>query len=177
MLFNAPRPLSKSPWASSDAARRTMRGNRRRDTAPELAVRRLLHAAGLRYRVDAQPLAGLRRRADIVFRRRRLAVFIDGCYWHGCPEHGTTPSTNRDYWSSKVAANRARDEDTNARLTDAGWQVARYWEHEPPAAVAAGHPAPAGGRVTVDGPAGAESASPANCCQLQPLVLPHPSHT
>ena len=130
MLFGAPRPLSKEPWASSEAARRTMQGNRRRDTAPELAVRRLLHAAGVRYRVDAQPLPHLRRRADIVFRRQRVAVFIDGCYWHGCPEHGTTPATNRGYWSAKVAANRARDLDTVQRLTEAGWQPLRVWEHE-----------------------------------------------
>ena len=136
MLFGAPRPLSKDSWASSEAARRTMRGNRRRDTAPELAVRRRLHAAGLRYRVDVQPLAGLRRRADIVFTRQRLAVFIDGCYWHGCPEHVSTPTTNGEYWSAKVAANRRRDADTNARLAAAGWRVARYWEHEAPEAVA-----------------------------------------
>lgn len=80
MLFGAPRPLSKTPWASTEAARRTMTGNRRRDTAPELQVRRLLHASDLRYRVDVQPLPDLRRRADIVFRGLRLAVFIDGCY-------------------------------------------------------------------------------------------------
>lgn len=137
MLFGAPHPLSKDSWASSDAARRTMQGNRRRDTAPELAVRRLLHAAGCRYRVDAQPLPGLRRRADIVFARHKLAVFIDGCYWHGCSMHGTTPRTNSDYWSAKLAANRARDIDTVERLAEQGWQVARYWEHEDPVAVAA----------------------------------------
>lgn len=114
-----------------------MSGNRRRDTAPEMKVRRLLHAAGLHYRVDVQPLPGLRRRADIVIRRLRLAVFIDGCYWHGCPQHGTTPSTNREYWSSKVAANRRRDDDTNSRLAEAGWHFARFWEHEDPAEVVA----------------------------------------
>lgn len=137
MLFGAPRPLSKQSWASSDAARRTMRGNRRRDTAPEMAVRRLLHAEGLRYRIDYQPVPTLRRRADVVFTKRRLAVFIDGCYWHGCPAHGSLPSTNRDYWASKIAANRLRDEDTTLRLTDAGWEVARYWEHESPIDIAA----------------------------------------
>jgi DNA mismatch endonuclease (patch repair protein) len=114
-----------------------MQGNRRRDTAPELAVRRLLHASGCRYRVDIQPLPDLRRRADIVFTRQKIAVFIDGCYWHGCPVHGSTPQTNSEYWSSKVAANRARDADTNARLSEAGWHAARYWEHEQPSAVAA----------------------------------------
>jgi DNA mismatch endonuclease, patch repair protein len=114
-----------------------MQGNRRRDTAPELAVRRLLHAAGCRYRVDVPPLTGLRRRADVVFTKQKLAVFIDGCYWHGCPSHGTTPATNTEYWSSKVAANRRRDQDTNDRLGAAGWCVARYWEHEPAETVAA----------------------------------------
>ena len=110
---------------------------KKRDNGPEMAVRRLLHAAGLRYRV-AWPVPGQRRRSiDIAFTRARLAVFIDGCYWHGCPAHGTTPKTNREYWTSKVAANRRRDEDTIRRLTEAGWQVARYWEHEPPGLVAA----------------------------------------
>jgi DNA mismatch endonuclease (patch repair protein) len=137
VLFGAPRPLSRDSWASSAATRRMMQGNRRRDTAPELAVRRLLHASGCRYRVDMQPLPDLRRRADIVLTRQKIAVFIDGCYWHGCPLHGTTPLTNRSYWSSKVAANRARDADTNTRLQEAGWHPARYWEHEDPADVAA----------------------------------------
>lgn len=155
MLFGAPRPLSKQSWATSEAARRTMKGNRRRDTAPELAVRRLLHAAGLRYLVDAQPLPGLRRKADVVFRRQRIAVFIDGCYWHGCPEHGTTPTTNREYWTAKVAANRARDLDTDARLTEAGWQPVRFWEHEPPAEVASQVLRLLGRPSFPDGPAGA----------------------
>lgn len=113
-----------------------MMGNRRRDTAPEVAVRQRLHAAGLRYRVDIQPLPDLRRRADVVFPRLRLAVFIDGCYWHGCPTHGTTPRVNQEYWSAKVSANRQRDTDTNLRLEEAGWHVRRYWEHQPPDAVA-----------------------------------------
>ena len=137
MLFGAPRPLSKESWASSEAARRTMQGNRGRDTTPELAVRRLLHAAGCRYRVDMQPLPGLRRRADIVFPRHKLAVFIDGCYWHGCPAHRATPKTNTLYWSAKLASNRARDDDTNKRLAEQGWHAARYWEHEDALIVAA----------------------------------------
>lgn len=112
-----------------------MRSNRRRDTAPELRVRRLLHAAGLRYRVDYPPLGG-RRRADIVFTRRRVAVFIDGCFWHGCPEHATLPTTNSDYWLPKLHRNIERDRATDALLCDAGWMVLRYWEHEAPAEVA-----------------------------------------
>lgn len=123
-------------WASSPAARAVMRGNRRRDTSPEIAVRRLVHAAGLRYRVDAKPLAGLNRRADMVFRTSRVAVFVDGCYWHGCPMHGTTPRTNTDYWTGKIGGNRARDLETDRLLAEAGWRVVRAWEHEAPVAVA-----------------------------------------
>ncbi|WP_258072203.1 very short patch repair endonuclease [Rathayibacter sp. AY1G1] len=124
-------------WASSDSARRTMRGNKRKDTAPELAVRRRLHALGLRYRVDYGPVRGLRRRADIVFTRRRIAVFIDGCFWHSCPLHATHPKQNSQYWSPKLATNVERDRDTDARLRGEGWQVLRYWEHEDPDAIAA----------------------------------------
>src|SRR5687768_9286147 len=114
-----------------------MQSNKRRDTKPELAVRRLLHAAGLRYRVDLAPVPGLRRRADIVFPREQVAIFIDGCYWHGCPDHGPTKfGTNADYWVPKIAENRARDLDTTAGFEDAGWQVLRFWSHADPVAVA-----------------------------------------
>ncbi|MDV3291908.1 very short patch repair endonuclease [Mycobacterium avium] len=123
-------------WASSDHARRSMQGNRSRDTAPELAVRRLVHAMGLRYRVNARPLPTVRRTADLVFTRRRVAVFIDGCYWHGCPDHHRQPSANADYWRAKVARNRARDAATDETLRAAGWTVLRFWEHQPPAEVA-----------------------------------------
>ncbi|MDO7868181.1 very short patch repair endonuclease [Nocardioides jiangxiensis] len=123
-------------WASSAAARAVMQANRRRDTTPEMAVRRLVHAAGLRYRVDARPLPDLNRRADLVFARAKVAVFIDGCYWHGCPEHGTKAKTNSEYWSDKIARNRERDAETDARLRAEGWTVLRSWEHENPADVA-----------------------------------------
>jgi DNA mismatch endonuclease (patch repair protein) len=114
-----------------------MQANRSRDTRPELAVRRLLHALGLRYRVSIAPLPGLRRRADIVFRRQRIAVFIDGCFWHGCPQHGRTHfNVNVDYWPAKIAANRSRDLDTNQKLSEAGWLALRFWEHEDPVQVA-----------------------------------------
>ena len=86
------------PPASDEAARLTMIANRRRDTGPELAIRRLLHARGLRYRVDFPPISGLRTRADLVFTRARVAVFIDGCYWHMCPEHFIMPKSNLEYW-------------------------------------------------------------------------------
>lgn len=113
-----------------------MRGNRGRDTKAELAVRRLVHAQGLRYRVNARPESDLRRTADLLFARIRVAVFIDGCYWHGCPEHFTVPATNLDYWSGKIGRNRARDLETTALLEDRGWLVLRFWEHEAPASVA-----------------------------------------
>lgn len=83
--------------------------------------------------MDFAPLPGLRRRADIVFTKARVAVFIDGCFWHGCPEHGTSSfAYNVDYWPGKIAGNMARDADTNSRLADSGWAVLRFWEHEAP---------------------------------------------
>lgn len=107
-----------------------MQANRGRDTKPELAVRRAVHRRGLRYRVDAQPLPGLRRRADLVFRTARVAVFVDGCYWHGCPTHATQPQTNKEFWDNKLRRNRERDIETNRALEAAGWTVLRFWEHE-----------------------------------------------
>ncbi|MFE3857985.1 very short patch repair endonuclease [Streptomyces griseorubiginosus] len=118
-------------WASSAARRRNMQAIRHRDTKPERLIRSLVHAQGLRYRVAAKPLPGLRRTADMVFGPSRVAVFIDGCYWHGCPEHYVAPKTNQGYWSDKVARNMARDRDTDQRLEEAGWTVLRFWEHEP----------------------------------------------
>lgn len=118
-------------WASSAARRRNMQAIRSRDTTPERLIRRLVHAQGLRYRVAARPLSDLRRTADLVFRPAKVAVFIDGCYWHGCPEHYVPPKTNAGYWSDKVARNMARDRDTDERLKGAGWLVLRFWEHEP----------------------------------------------
>ncbi|ARQ71016.1 very short patch repair endonuclease [Streptomyces marincola] len=118
-------------WASSAANRRSMLGNRNRDTSPERALRSLVHAAGLRYRVAAKPLPGMRRTADMVFRPVRVAVFVDGCFWHGCPGHFVPPKTNPDYWRDKIGRNVQRDRDTDARLAEAGWLVLRFWEHEP----------------------------------------------
>ena len=109
---------------------------RRRETRPELELRTVLHARGLRYRV-VYPVPGQRRRTiDVAFTRQRLAVFVDGCFWHGCPEHGTSPSRNSAWWQTKLAANRARDRDTDAVLQSLGWRVLRVWEHEPPHEVA-----------------------------------------
>jgi DNA mismatch endonuclease, patch repair protein len=127
----------RAPFASNERMRRRMQAQRRHDTEPELALRRRLHAMGLRYRVHERPLPDLRRQADLVFRRARVAVFVDGCFWHGCPEHGRRAhAVNGWYWPEKIARNRARDADTDARLRDAGWRVVRVWEHET-AAVAA----------------------------------------
>ncbi|WP_369962494.1 very short patch repair endonuclease [Leifsonia sp. EB34] len=123
-------------WASSPAVRRSMLGNRRRDTGPELAVRRLLHAAGVRYRVDFRLAPPSRTCADIVFTRRRIAVFIDGCFWHSCPLHGTSPQKNSEYWLPKLKRNKERDLESTERLESAGWTVLRFWEHEDPATIA-----------------------------------------
>ncbi|MFF3092095.1 very short patch repair endonuclease [Streptomyces cyaneofuscatus] len=107
-----------------------MQANRGRDTSPELALRSLLYAAGLRYRVNTRPLPELRRTADVVFPRERVAVFVDGCFWHGCPEHSRPAKANAEAWSAKIEGNRARDADTNALLRSAGWTVLRVWEHD-----------------------------------------------
>jgi DNA mismatch endonuclease (patch repair protein) len=107
---------------------------KRRDTAPEMHLRSELHRRGLRFRVDAIPLPGVRRRADIVFRTARVAVYVDGCFWHGCPVHGTWPKANAEWWRTKIVANRDRDADTDRRMSEADWLVVRVWEHEGAAA-------------------------------------------
>ncbi len=107
-----------------------------KDTAAELAVRRLLHAQGLRYRVE-YPVPGMaRRRIDVAFTRAKVAVLIDGCFWHGCPEHATHPKSNAEWWRNKLDRNMARDRETTEHLTAEGWMVLRFWEHEAPEEVA-----------------------------------------
>jgi len=107
-----------------------MRANTKRDTKPELRLRSALHAGGLRFRKDYPiEVDGLRVRADVVFTRQRIAVFVDGCYWHSCPDHGTSPRSNTEYWSQKLRRNRQRDDRVNRTLTEAGWLVVRLWEH------------------------------------------------
>jgi DNA mismatch endonuclease (patch repair protein) len=103
---------------------------------PELRLRALLHARGLRYRVSARPVIDLRRTADIVFPSARVAVFVDGCYWHGCPEHHRAATKNSEFWRTKIAENQRRDAETNRVLADHGWTVVRCWEHDDPAQVA-----------------------------------------
>ena len=110
-----------------------MRANRRKDTKPELALRRALHGRGYRYRKDYRlDLAGgTRVRPDIVFTARKVAIFVDGCFWHGCPEHGSRPAVNVWYWEPKLSRNAERDRAADAALAAAGWAVVRVWEHEP----------------------------------------------
>jgi DNA mismatch endonuclease (patch repair protein) len=128
--------MERRPPPSSELVSRRMRNTPSRDTPPELAIRRLLHARGLRYRVDVRPLKGLNRRADVVFAPAKVAIFVDGCFWHACPEHGSAPKANAEWWAEKLRTNVERDRDTDARLTAAGWTVLRIWEHEPPEAAA-----------------------------------------
>jgi DNA mismatch endonuclease (patch repair protein) len=112
---------------------RNMRANKRRDTAPEQAVRRLLHASGARYRVDFPiRIAGALIRPDIVFPRLGIAIFIDGCFWHACPLHGQTPASNASYWVPKLRENMERDNRQTRLLKGEGWRVLRYWQHEHP---------------------------------------------
>jgi DNA mismatch endonuclease (patch repair protein) len=122
--------MTAAPAPSSLCARQTMRANRRADTAPELALRSELHRAGLRFRKDLRlKLGGASVRPDVVFTRAKVAVFVDGCFWHSCPEHGRTPKANRGYWEPKLARNVERDRSNDAALVDHGWRVLRFFEH------------------------------------------------
>jgi DNA mismatch endonuclease, patch repair protein len=126
-LSHSSRPTPSDPSVTSRMSRQA-----RRDTAPEVALRRELHRRGLRFRVD-WPLPGMpRRRADIAFTRSRVAVFVDGCFWHSCPEHRTAPVANSAWWDAKLEANARRDRHTNEHLAALGWIVLRFWEHEDP---------------------------------------------
>jgi DNA mismatch endonuclease (patch repair protein) len=133
-------PLAvRGAWADVAEDRRlAMRANRRRDTGPEIRLRSELYRRGLRYRVDHPVRIPGRRliRPDIVFLRKRIAVFVDGCFWHSCPEHGTVPARNNGYWAPKLKANAERDIRTTRGLEQAGWTVIRIWEHESVAAAA-----------------------------------------
>ena len=107
-----------------------MERQRRRDTAPEITVRRKLHALGVRFRVDVPPEPDLRIRGDLVWRGRKVVVFIDGCFWHACPQHATWPKTNASWWRTKIRANVERDRRADQTLRERGWTVLRFWEHE-----------------------------------------------
>ena len=123
-------PRIVASWASSEGVRRSMRSNRSRDTHPEVALRSALHAAGLRFRKYYRPIPGSRSEVDVAFSRWKVAVFLDGCFWHGCPQHATRPVLHGEWWAAKLEANAARDTRTNRMLSEAGWTVLRFWEHE-----------------------------------------------
>lgn len=124
-----PEPPRIRPDASLSAKMSTLS---RRDTKPEVALRKALHRRGIRFRLQVKVPGNRRRTIDIAFPRARLAVFVDGCFWHSCPDHYVPPRTNAEWWRWKVDLNRARDEDTDARLMAAGWRVLRIWEHVDP---------------------------------------------
>ncbi|WP_434447609.1 very short patch repair endonuclease [Lentzea sp. E54] len=115
---------------STDDTRARMSRQRSRDTSAEMLLRRELHRVGLRYRVHRRPLPNVRREADVVFGPAKVAVFVDGCFWHGCPEHATWPKRNSDFWRTKIEKNRSRDAETDRLLAEAGWMSLRVWEHE-----------------------------------------------
>ena len=148
--------MSRPAASSPEALRRTKR-QARRNTKPEMALRRELHRLGLRYRVDRKVLPGVQRRADVVFLGARVAVFVDGCFWHSCPEHATRPKANAEWWSEKLARNVTRDRDTDSQLEAAGWTVVRMWEHEDPLPVAARIKSLVEQRRTADGSPAATS--------------------
>ncbi len=126
MARRASPPMTPSSAGVSERMSRV----RRRDTAPELELRSELHRRGFRYRVDRRPLQGLPSRADLVFGPAKVAVYVDGCFWHSCPEHGTMPRSNEAFWRQKLSRNQERDATVNATLAAAGWTVVRVWEHE-----------------------------------------------
>lgn len=114
-----------------------MKRIRQKHTSAELELRRELHSRGLRYRLQIPLLTKPRRTADIVFPGSRIAVFVDGCFWHGCPLHATWPKHNAEFWRAKIMTNQERDRDTDKRLRSEGWTVVRVWGHEPPKLAAA----------------------------------------
>ena len=133
--MNFPYPTPTSPTAT-----KKMRSNRRSDTKPEVSLRSLLHRCGLRFRKD-YPIhlpGGKRVHADIAFTRTKTAVFVDGCFWHCCPEHGTIPKSNQEYWVPKLKQNVDRDRAIDRELMAAGWTVLRFWEHDSPEAARVG---------------------------------------
>ena len=128
--------MQSESWATSDATRKSMQANKSQNTGPEMALRHELFRRGLRYRVGVAPLPGVRRTVDIVFPRAKVAVLVDGCFWHGCPEHHRLPKNHSEYWNTKVTRNAERDKATTQLLENAGWHVIRLWEHEPVAEMA-----------------------------------------
>lgn len=124
----------ETPKSRSLATRNVMKANRGVDTKPELLLRSFIHKAGLRYAINVRPEADINRRADLIFRSARVAVFIHGCFWHGCPRHYVLPKSNKKYWAEKVRRNRERDLETKRLLRKRGWKVLVFWEHQSPEA-------------------------------------------
>jgi DNA mismatch endonuclease, patch repair protein len=122
--------LTNRPRPSSAAVSGQMSRLGQRDTGPEIALRSELHSRGLRFRVDKAPVQGVRSRADVVFGPDKVAVYVDGCFWHCCPQHGTMPKANAGFWERKLTRNRERDAETDRSLREHGWEVVRVWEHE-----------------------------------------------
>lgn len=123
--------MKQRPSAITKTVSDAMRSMPEHSTGPEMVVRRLLFAKGLRYRVQYPVPGAPRRSIDIAFPGKKVAIFIDGCFWHGCTEHRSIPAHNRDWWNDKIEQNRLRDQDTDEKLRAAGWHVLRYWEHDP----------------------------------------------
>ena len=152
------------PFTVDPGRAANMRSNRRTDTKPEMALRRELHRQGLRYRKDYRlDLEGARVRPDIAFTARRVAVFVDGCFWHACPEHGTKPASNTWYWGPKLARNVERDRAADEALVSAGWRVIRIWEHESLEAAVAAVLAAVGPRLKPE-------AGPSDSANAKPLI-------
>ncbi|MBZ4519466.1 very short patch repair endonuclease [Mycobacterium avium] len=120
----------ETPEPLDDSTRRRMQSQRRRDTTLESRIRKALHQSGFRFRVDHRPEKSLRCRGDIVFTRLKVIVFVDGCFWHGCPRHATSPTNNAEWWREKLDANVERDRRNDQLLKELGWRVVRIWEHE-----------------------------------------------
>lgn len=128
--------LAQGSWATTPAIRRSMQTNRPRDTRPERALRSAMHRLGLRFRKHRRLPVGFLARADAAFPRERVAVFLDGCFWHGCPEHGRAPQAHAGFWAAKIRRNQEHDRRVDAALAEAGWAAVRVWEHENPVTAA-----------------------------------------
>lgn len=118
----------RSPVPKSEAVSRVMSSNKAKNTSPELILRKAIYSAGLRgYRLHSKKVLG---KPDIIFVKKKIAIFVDGCFWHGCKKHASVPRTNVLFWKEKIARNKERDKEVNRKLRKDGWKVSRIWEHE-----------------------------------------------
>lgn len=122
----------KGPKPSSSAAKSRMEAAKPKNTLPEIKLQTALAELGINFETDVKPIEDLHRRADVLIREGKIAIFVDGCFWHGCPIHGTQAKANAEFWADKIKRNQERDLDTNEHLEAAGWTVIRIWEHEDP---------------------------------------------